>query len=357
MVVEIKEDIFSGRDFKGLNFLIQILTYKQRYGLFVDIPLIKKTELYNKLDEDDKKEIEENFNKIINEGLVTNYYVSTECIDNQFNIEEAIRYFSQPISIILENSLNDQYFVNAIIKNFDKKGDLKKHLENSWIQFENAGGCSNVENFIKGKLQSFNNLHLKYAKPNHKYLRCFVLLDSDKEFPSSGKKPAYIKLEPFLDANGVKKHILAKRCMENYMPDDVYDAIANTPQLIRWVNVYKHPSFSETQKDYLNIHDGFPKQVEVKKKSGRQTRREKQGKTHTHKKRERRDELELGVKSLFASVSDTNFAILDLGFKFPNFKTEFPKRFESIEVYKKSMEARAGSNELQEILDKITELL
>jgi hypothetical protein len=68
MVVEIKEDVFKGNDFKGLNYLIQLLTYKQRYALFVEYTLLHDTELYNKLDEDDKKEIEENFNKIITEG-------------------------------------------------------------------------------------------------------------------------------------------------------------------------------------------------------------------------------------------------------------------------------------------------
>ena len=107
MVVELKEDIFSNSDFKSINYLIQMLTYKQRYQLFVEWSHIKDTELYQRLDEDDKKEIEESYNDIIQSGLDTNYFISESNHNSYFSIEEAIRFFIQPVSIILENSLND----------------------------------------------------------------------------------------------------------------------------------------------------------------------------------------------------------------------------------------------------------
>jgi hypothetical protein len=359
MVVEINKDIFTGNDFKGLNYLIQLLTYKQRYGLFVEKTLIDGTDLYNKLDEDDKKEIEENYNRIITEGSIPDYSVGSVSTIDQFNLEEAIRFLMQPVSIILENSLNDQYFINALIKHFDKNGDLKKHLANGWMQFENAGGCGNVENFINGKLQSFNNLSQKYEKSNHTYLRCFVLLDSDKTFPTMNEKKAYTALLPFLNANNVKVHILAKRCMENYMPDEVFDVMATTSQLRQWLNVYKN--ISETQKDYLNIETGFSKKIPVplSKKNQKKKRKKRGNIPDTHKMRKIRAELDIEIQKLFdtISISDTNFEILDKGFKFPDFKTEFPKNFDRREVYAKNLKKRAGSNELQHILDKITELL
>ena len=153
MIVEIKEDIFKGNDFKGLNYLIQILTYKQRYQLFVDWSIINSTELYQKFDIDDQKEIEESYNKIILEGTLEPKYIISENDSSYFDIEEAIRFFNQPVSIILENSLNDQYLLRAIIKYFDNTGEVQRQLDNGWIQFENAGGCGNVENFIKGKFK------------------------------------------------------------------------------------------------------------------------------------------------------------------------------------------------------------
>ena len=297
MVVEIKDDIFKGRDFKGLNYLIQILTYKQRYALFVEHTLIRDTELYNKLDEDDKKEIEENFNRIITEGLPSSHFITENSTFNQFNIEEAIRFFNQPISIILENSLNDQYFISAIIHHFDSLGETKRHLENGWIQFENAGGCSNIQNFIMGKLQSFNNLTIKYGKQNNLYLRCFVVLDSDKEYPTMANKPAYDKLFPFLTDNCIPSHILEKREMENYMPDDVFDDIATSPDLRKWFDVYVN--LTEQQKDYLDNEKGFTKKVvaPISKKKKKKHRKNKP--IHKHISRTIRTELDINIQKLY----------------------------------------------------------
>ena len=138
MIVEIKEDIFKGNDFKGLNYLIQILTYKQRYQLFVEWTIIKDTGLYQKFDIDDQKEIEESYNKIILEGTLEPKYIISENDSSYFDIEEAIRFFNQPVSIILENSLNDQYLLRAIIKYFDNTGEVQRQLDNGWIQFNHV---------------------------------------------------------------------------------------------------------------------------------------------------------------------------------------------------------------------------
>ncbi len=64
MIIEIKEELFKSNDFKSLNYLIQILTYKQRYELFIEWTIIKDTEYWKKLDIDEQKEIEENYYKV-----------------------------------------------------------------------------------------------------------------------------------------------------------------------------------------------------------------------------------------------------------------------------------------------------
>ena len=333
MIVEIKEDIFKGNDFKGLNYLIQILTYKQRYQLFVDWSIINSTELYQKFDIDDQQEIEASYNKIITEGTESKYIISENKNSCYFNIEEAIRFFIQPVSIILENSLNDQYLLRAIIKYFDNTGEVQRQLDNGWIQFENAGGCGNVENFIKGKLQSFNN----YTKNKHIYLRCFVLLDSDKEYPNAPIKKTYDNLLLFLNTHHVINHILEKRCMENYMPKEVFDYIANTSELKNWLAAYDYLSME--QKNFLNISIGFSK----KDKAGTSINL--------------RSSLEPKIKELYSDVSESNYEELDRGFKLANFKTEFPKQFEHHQVHKNTLQGRCGNNEFQDILDKISALL
>jgi hypothetical protein len=329
MVVEIKEDIFKSNNFKELNYLIQILTHKQRYALFVEWTLIKDTALYNKLDADDQKEIEENYNRIATEELMPTHFVSFTSADNQFNLEEAIRFFIQPVSIILENSLNDQYFVMAIIKHFDASEEVIKHFNNGWIQFENAGGCTNIPNFIDAKLQSFNNLAAKYSKSKNDYLRCFVIMDSDKCYLGMSLKPDKQKVETYLDEVGVKKHILEKREMENYIPDSILAGFNDV-----YLNLYL--KLTRVQKDYFDLEKGFNKNRSDKN-------------------------FDANIRALYRSITDTDWKTLKNGIKCPpydkQFKSEFPKLFEDKNINKMNLSTRTGSNELQDILNKITSLL
>ena len=337
MIIEIKENTFKGNNFKGLNYLIQILTYKQRYELFVEWTIVKDTGYYQKLDFDDQREIEDSYNKIIQEGTNPKYFVSESNVDsNSFHIEEAIRFFNQPVSVILENSLNDRWFLHAIIKYWDKAGEVQRHLDNGWIQFENACGCTNIKNFIEGKLHSFNNLSCQHKKDNHTYLRCFVLLDSDKEYPHAPTK--YEQLLAFLNDKNVKSHILEKRCMENYMPNEVFNAIADTAELKKWLGAYHYLSIE--QKDFLNIPDGFS------------------SKNPDGTPKSTRNALKREVQDLYSDVSQSNYETLDRGFKMANFKTTFPVYFEHHQVHKSTLQSRCGNtNELQGILNKIADLL
>jgi hypothetical protein len=340
MIIEIKGDIFTGNDFKGLNYLIQILTYKQRYELFVDLSIINDTTYYKRLDIDDKNEIESSFNKTILEGLDPNpkYLISENInMDYCFNVEEAIYFFNQPISIILENSLNDQYFLMAIIKYFDETGEVQRQLDNGWIQFENAGGCGNVENFIKGKLQSFNNLSYKYNKEGYMYLRCFVLLDSDKEYPNEPLKNEFQSLLIFLNNNHILSHFLEKRCMENYMPDDVFNKIVHTSEQQSWLATYL--LLSVEQKSFLNISRGFSK---------------KDGNGMSLKNRQN---LKQEIQNFYSNISQVTYEILDKGFALAHFKNEFPKNFSDTLIDKTTLQNCCSSNELQDILDKIASFL
>jgi hypothetical protein len=193
MIIEIKEDIFQEGRTRELSFLIQIILYKRRYELFIDIMLVKNNESFNLLSPLDKDEISELYKELGANKVTPNIIISNKNLNNDISIlsiDEAIRFLNQTISIVLENSLNDSYFLNAIINNFskDKRDKINKHLENGWLQYENAGGCDNIVNFIEGKKQSFRFLSNFYQKPEESYLRCFVLMDSDKDFSNQDTK-------------------------------------------------------------------------------------------------------------------------------------------------------------------------
>jgi hypothetical protein len=148
------------------------------------------------------------------------------------------------------------------------------------------------------------------------------------------QKAQYKMLKSYLNSKKIAYHFLEKRMMENYMPDEVYETITDRT-LQRWIQVYKH--LSDEQKDFLNITNGFPKEFDE------------------HKIRK---PIKTELLDLFKNLSKTNFDIVDEGFKYKDFKNEFPKFFmEHHSVYKESLKKRAHSDELERILQKIKDLL
>jgi len=328
MWIEIKKDIFESSDFEGLNFILQLITWQPkdsvpRYHLFVNHQEINSVDNYNQLSEIIQKNIEVEFDKAINAGITKgNYVISKKNRQSKtFNVEEAVVFLTQPVYLVLENSLNDRYFLETIFLCFGEKAEngkikLIEFVKNNWIQFVNAGGYTNIENYVKGQMKSYEHFSAISGKEKYEYMQCFVMMDSDKEYHSQVLK----KKEPIkerLEKQNIKVHILKKRAMENYMPDD------------------------------LNYKDGFPKK-----------------KVEDKPVNKARIEQEIQIQNLYPKneISDTNYTILDDGLKFPKFKNTFPALFQNTPfVYKQSLINREGGtvddNEFLEILQKINDLL
>lgn len=363
MWVEINKKCFENSDFKSLNHLFQILSWYPynsiaRYNIFIDKDKVKHTPHYQTLQSIEvsfEEFIDIEFDKYINDGASIKYK-----IDVDFNVEEAIRFFNQPISIILENNKNDAYFITALIYYFDNTGVLKEHLKNGWIKFENAGGCRNVKNFIEGFLSAFVDIALRSGRNTADYFRGLVILDSDKNYPNEPLKPDYTTLQIYLSSKKIDFHLLEKRAMENYMPDKVYKKLkneinANRPaynnwqKMIDWIDTFL--SLSEPEKDYLKINGGFPQ------------RKDNQG----NKQPINGDIIQLygftqDNADAYRYKQDNKFKTLNEGFAYKgeDFKNEFPLLFINFgEVNKTSLSERAGNNgsELIEILTKIRSLL
>ncbi|MCK5355365.1 MAG: hypothetical protein KAJ63_09620, partial [Methyloprofundus sp.] len=71
--------------------------------------------------------------------------------------------------------------------------------------------------------------------------------------------------------------------------------------------------------------------------------------------------LDQNIKNFYANISNSDWKILKNGLKIApydkQFKSEFPKLFEHSEISKGNLQQRCGTNELQEIITKIRELL
>lgn len=338
MLVEIKRDIFDTVSLRSLNHLIGILTYDDRYDLFVELLDLENSNNYKQLSMHDKEFLNDLYNGFAQSSRNADWFISeTNQSEKSLTLEEANIYFYQPLLIILENSLNDSYFLNALIDNLDNDESKKifKHIDHRWILFDNAGGATNIQNNIKGIKNSFRSLAQKTGRDATFYLRVFVLLDSDKKYSTAALSPEKIKLTDFLCDYKISFHILEKREMENYIPDEVLEEFESQDKFIEL-----YLKLTDEQKDYFDLNEGFSKS-----RSDRN--------------------YDLNVLNLFATVTDQDWRILKNGINLEpykkNFKSEFPKLFEHEKVTKETLLNRTkhqkNPNELQEILDKIRRLL
>ena len=170
MVIELYHDLFNVGDFRALNLFVQLCMYKDRYRLYIDLFDVQENDSFKRLDFDDRQILTQSYNEAMQNQNIqrkqktivdVDYIVKTNPTHDaediiEFNLNEALTFFEQPVSIVLENSLNDAYLMQAIIYHFDDTGKIKRHLENKWIRFDNLGGCTNTENFINGQLSSFD---------------------------------------------------------------------------------------------------------------------------------------------------------------------------------------------------------
>lgn len=388
MWINLTKEIFEKADFKSLNYLYQILSWYPndssiRYNIVVDTQKVADTDNFKKLSAIEKSLeafLDLEYTEFVTSQSTISYKIAQKKAPSHFNIEEAILFFNQPVSIILENNKNDSQFIRAVLTCFGSVDGINKaaeHLNNGWLQFENAGGCSNIPNFMEGFLERFKKIADKNNRQISDYFRGIIIIDSDKEYENQGFKHKALlgKLELLgLDTSKVilmdeatkietfknehpNIHILKKRMMENYLPKVVFEeiqrqrAVQQNADLKAWLETYL--TLNDTQLDYINISDGFPPKKDKKDRNGS------------------RKPVDNAILTLFSlSLEDENFKKLDNGFNFQGFdekgnlktgsgfKTEFPNLFKKPIINKQNLEIRDGeAKELQQITNKITNLL
>lgn len=259
-----------------------------------------------------------------------------------FSIKESIKYLEQPFLLILENSLNDAPFFDSLIKHFPHSEKLKKHKDERWFQYDMGGGSTIVHN-LSTKMRSFKGII--FTKRPFEYLRCFVIIDSDRKYPNEELKQATKDLIEFLDSNKVPYHVLEKREMENYLPDEAFSEITHNRA---FVDAYLN--LTPIQKDYFDIEKGF--------------------------NLSKFDKLPLEVQNFYTDLDDKGKAIFRSenlkkinNSARENFKSKFPMFFLSDKINKKHFLKRCSHhskdvnqhpynpNELPDLLIQISNLL
>lgn len=343
-----------------LSFLLHIILYKHRYELKLTDDEILGYDSFKKFKQSERGIIEQ----VIAYDIFSSASSDVDCevktggeterSRKVFSPSEAITYLLQPLSIILENAYNDSHFMKAIFRLFNPSGELMRQFNEGWIRFENAGGCTNVKNFLLARRG--------YDGEQQKFLRCYVLLDSDRRFPTDTKSDIkYKKLTEHLTEWGVSYHVLEKRCMENYLPDEAMISLKNNVTK-NWIDAYL--TLSPEQKDFISIAEGFRTDISkdeklvVREKESKLLRRD----LNKRKKSYVRGFLPTKEQSFYASVSVGNFLHLESGLKIGYFKTQYPQKFnDEVYVYKKNMQNRTSHqndpHELEHIADSICALL
>jgi len=355
MWVRLNSDIFD--DKSNLRDVRQLITFAFegsrdiniiKIKLLAEYDKVKDTELFQELDSIDQDLLISIFvDSYYRDDVEAKYNVTNNGnISNNFTLEEAKELFKESFSIVLENSKNDSPFVKAILHHFaSDKAFINHAIDKRWITFEHAGGSSSVVNFIKGKLNPFLSLSSKNNASPYKYFRGIVIVDSDKKYPEAPENGTTKSIRTYLSEQNIPLHVLNKRSMENYIPDET---ILNVRQqknsskrtedkkCVKWINVYEH--LNPKIKDFLK-YEGISE-----------------------------SDFSTGdLNNLFLDIGQNQRDILIQGINYKNFELEedeinfknsFPLLFSTCNlVNKMTLNDRCGSNELQDLSTKINELL
>lgn len=346
MRVEILPDIFgSPENEEDLNRLWYVLDDGKHFLHLANLnsyEALTQSLWYSTLSQLKKDQIDYFFVSSAQQVLDTEIVIISEDTSGTFSLKEAIKYLEQPFLLIIENSLNDAPFFDALIKYFPEKSSIiKRHKDERWFQYDMGGGSS-VRHNIETKIKSFESGI--YRKNAHEYLRCFVIVDSDRKYPEMPMDTKTMNLIQFLESKSIPYHILEKREMENYLPIEAYAGITNkntmTDAFLR---------LPPLQMDFFDIEDGF------------------KGKLFS--------ELDIEVQNLLKDVSPADkqvfkeYSLKSFNGGKNNFKSDFPKLFLSSKVTKENLLARCAHhsndknvhpynpNELPDLLTKISNLL
>lgn len=334
MICIIKNNCFKAQYLKSLKLIIGLVSESSPVdSITVDDPQSFESNIFKQLDQEDQKILRRSFDgdiissktKVI-EKIVIDENGELEDSAKIFSPQEAITYLKESLSILVENGFHDGTFIKQIITFFGKDRH-RIALDKCKFEFDNSGGCQNVTNTINGKLLSFKN--------KSKFLRFFVLWDSDRNYPNEPVKK-YKKEEAFLQKLNIKYHILEKRAMENYLPIDAYQALS-FPRQKKWFESYKN--LSDTQKDYYNIADGF----------------KYAGKVYSFSQKK---DISITTNGLFNNLPESVWNWLSNGLNISHFKEAIPKKFEDYSICNyKSLNERIVNqldpNEFKNIIGKL----
>lgn len=178
-----------------------------------------------------------------------------ELIVSDLGSAEAARQSSHtPLSLLLENAVSDGALAEAAIRIFGNETTKRIYfgspakLAVPAITLESRGGHGELKKLIASKIGDCKN--------TNRNPRCVVVTDSDGEIPGEVKKHAQ-EIRKICAENGIPCPPLSKRTAENYIPDEIWDAMSEGRE-----NSAKRPMveaiqrLTYEQRDHLRMENG-----------------------------------------------------------------------------------------------------
>lgn len=358
MIVSIKAEVFNNdknsSDLDDLMHFFKKGRHRMNLKRIDDFNAFEKSTWIKTLSRSDIDFLKESQAIIDKKEIIISEFQS----ESEFRIKEAYAYLGQPLSIVVENYEYEPVFINCIFRNFGDELITAKNKH--WLKFENGGGGS--DNTIKGMIKELFEDSV-FTKSKEKYLRCYVIKDSDREYCTINEDGT-VNIEnlpasktAFLTDNQIAYHILYKREKENYMPDTIYNSFLQTAkrkdEKKKFSQVYLR--FNAHQKDFFDVEKGFSYKGKVKT----------------------RQSLQPEIQKLFEKLkdgkdlNDKEYKQIGYGLPFPNLKSEFSKIFDNVSrddlekriqhqpLYKSSVNTADQNerNEFEHIINEIKYLL
>jgi hypothetical protein len=251
MKFTIEPDVINSNDQELLNRIWYGIKYPNEFVLMSDEQLDAWAES-NWIDNvtDDTglviKQCMTNWQQSAKNNLTNFCLINLHGQDNTFKPDEAILFLSQPFLVFVENASTDGNFLNALINLFPKQSKQIVRFKNK-LQFSilNGGGSSLLDS-IKVKINELERI----SNPPSKFVRIFVLVDSDKKFSTDKYKEGLTELIDYCILHSIPYHVFEKREMDNYLPDELIEKLSVACSTSFLENYRK---LSEIEKDFLDL--------------------------------------------------------------------------------------------------------
>ncbi len=170
-------------------------------------------------------------------------------------------FLSQPLRILMENIESDGLFLDAVfdVLGTDELRDLRK-CKPPALEYDSPGGSE-----LPKRIEHYLDDPVWRGIPR----RLFVFTDSDRLTAGADLAPSSVarQVTELCEDRGVPFHVLRKRAIENYLPQEALEAWAASPgRTVVRPKVAMMARLDTEQRDYFPMKKGFLKGIREEQK-------------------------------------------------------------------------------------------